>query len=289
MPPVTPVKSGIPELGADGKPKTDSEKKIEAEIRRLKLKINGEEREFDEPEVVRLAQKGFGADEKFREASTLRKQAEAFFQLLKTNPVAALTHPAIGHDVRKMAEDILFNQIQYEKMSPEQKELYHAKLKLKQLEDEKRRVADEEDNKKRSSLENEYRQNLQKKIMQALDSSGLPKTSRTVARVAHYMFEARTRGFRAQPEDVLDMVKTDYQRDFQDMFGALPGDAILKVIGDETRKRIREAELNSLKNPSLPVPKDGQPTPKEDENKPKKIMTSQEFRERNRKIMAAEE
>lgn len=290
----TPKPAEKPQGGDPGAPGGDpgkgpAEKKIDAEIRRLKLKINGEERELPEDEVVRLAQRGMGADEKFRESAKMRKQAENFFKLLKTNPAAALAHPAIGLNVRQFAEDIIYKQIQYEKMTDEQKELYEAKLKLKQMEDEKRRLHDEQQTKKQSVLENEYKDTLQKKIVDVLETSGLPKTPRTVARVAHYMFEARARGVRAEPADVIDMVQSDYHKDFQDMFGALPGEAILKIIGDDARKKVREAELHSIKNPTLPVPRDGQPPAVDGPAKPRKILSSDEWRERNRRMLESGE
>src|SRR6202043_3515109 len=106
-----------------------------AEIRKLKLKIDGGEVEMPEGEVIALAQQGKSAGKRYQEAADLRRQAE---EILKAadDPTAFLTKK--GKDVRKWAEEFLMGELKREAMSPEQRKALENEGKLKQFEDEKK-------------------------------------------------------------------------------------------------------------------------------------------------------
>jgi hypothetical protein len=97
---------------------TAAEKKI------WKLKAAGKEIDFDasdEERVKRAIEKGLGADEVFQTAAQTRKQAERFLHLLRTDPKSILTNPNLGIDIKKVAEEIVWDAIQEQSLTPEQK------------------------------------------------------------------------------------------------------------------------------------------------------------------------
>ena len=103
--------------------------------RLYRVKIDGQEMEVDESELLAGYQRAKAANKRFEEAAKQRKQAEHFLKLLRTDPVKVLQHPEVGHDVRQLAEDYLAEIIKKEKMSPEEREKAELKEKLQALDD----------------------------------------------------------------------------------------------------------------------------------------------------------
>src|SRR3990167_3492703 len=98
--------------GADSQTAMNEVKEAEKKLRKLKLKIDGEEieEEFDPEDndyltkqfqLAKVAQKRMG------EYSALEKDVQEFFNLLKTNPKKVLTDPNIGLDLKEFAASII--------------------------------------------------------------------------------------------------------------------------------------------------------------------------------------
>ena len=71
------------------------------------LKVNGQENQYTLDELMRMASKGQGAEEKFRQAADSRRQLEDIFVSLKNDPVAVLNK--MGLNTREIFEDYLSN------------------------------------------------------------------------------------------------------------------------------------------------------------------------------------
>lgn len=286
---------------ADGQP---TEAQVAEAIRKFKLVIGGKEQEVDEKTLISMAQMGEGARQKFNQAALMRKQAEDFVRMLKTNPEQVLAHPDIGLDVREWAEKFLYERLKQEQLSPEERERVELKKRVEQMEGEKKeqeRLAQEA---KFKEAQEHFRENLQNDIIKVLDQSGLPKTPYTIRRMAHHMLESRMAaqkyyeetGVKVEPlgpADVVDLVMNDYIDEHNQLLGALPGDKLLSILKEDVRKKIREAELAAMKGGTKvpqPVPAGEQPPANPAREQPaKKGLTMQEWRERNRKLLEGEE
>lgn len=227
-----------------------------AEKKRYRLKIDGEEADYDEDEVVRMAQKGRAADKKFQESSQMRKQSEEFIRLLKEDPRKVLSHPSIGHDLKKFAEDILLEQLQDEMLSPQEKEIREYKSKLAKYEEQERKTKEAEDAKNKESVKAKYAEDYNKQIIDALEAGGLPKTEYTVQRMIYYMSKAIENGYEMSALDVRDLVKRDYQQDTKSLYSGLDSEALLAILGDDVVKKLKKEDIkkvkgfqNNLKNP----------------------------------------
>ena len=55
-------------------------------------------------------------------------------------------------------------------------------------------------------------------------------------------------GLSRDPSDYVDMVREDYMRDIQELFGSTDGDTMLKFLGEEGSKKIRASDLKRLKS-----------------------------------------
>lgn len=249
-----------------GKAAETKQEKVENAIRAMELTIRGQKRQvnLDDPHdlefLKKIAQKGESADQKFNDAYHMRQQAEEFIKLLKTDPIAVLSHPSVGLDVRKFAEEFLYQRLQEDKLTPEQKEALGLK---KELEEYKKRERESAEAKKAAEFEAakaEYKGKLTEEIIKVLETSQLPKSPRTVARMAHYILEAKRRGWTdVHPNDVVDMVWEDYIQEHNELMGALPGERLAKFMSEDLRKKLRELDAQLIKQPGVRVKAEDQP------------------------------
>lgn len=259
--------------------------------KKYSLTINGEVKELDEKTVLMLAQKAMGADEKFAKAYKIKKQAEDLITYAKSNLPEFLRN--LNIDPHEWAENIIMDRIKIEKMTPEQRELMEVKKKLNEMEEEKRRIEQEKKEIMIKETVEKIQNDLTEKIIEQLEKSKLPKTPRTVARIAHYMLEGLKNGVRFSPADVIDVVWEDYVREHQEMYGELPSDKLLNLFNESIRKKIREIELEQIKGMTDKMKQVQQSLPPisdktNEENKRKKYLTLDEFREYNKKLLEEE-
>ena len=122
---------------------TPTEKK---RVNSLMLKFNGKEYEeklpfeIDEDQsdwMRKQLQLAKMSQTKSQEVASLEKEVVAFLQELKTNPRKALANPMIGIDIKQLAADILEEEIENSRKSPEQLEREKLQNELKALRDER--------------------------------------------------------------------------------------------------------------------------------------------------------
>jgi hypothetical protein len=223
-----------------------------AEIRKMKLKIDGVESEYGEDEVIRFAQQGKSANKKFQEAAQMKKESEELINLIKRDPRAVLEDPRIGHNFRKLAEDFLVAQIKEEMMTPEQKKHAEMEKQLRAFESEKKQQQQQQESAQMEQLKQHYANEYQTTITTALSQTGVPKTARTVKRMAELMSQSLANGIDLPPAQLAKIVKEDYLAEMKEMFGASDEDTLLGLLGDEVSNKIRRADLKKLKNAGNP-------------------------------------
>ncbi len=251
-------------------PATEAKKEaIKEEIRKHKLKVNGKEMEFDEPEVIRRAQLAESAQQKFQEASAMKKQAEQFFEALMNNPQEVLRHPEIAKKLklREFAEEFLSAELQNELMDPIERELKELReFKQKQEEEITNRSKKEQETAQQTrarEAQNKAAKEFDTNITEALAQTNLPKTAYTVKRVAEILLGARKNGYAMDINTAVDMVKEGYQTDLGAMVGGLEPEQLLKMFGDDIVKKLRKHDLAQLKsklNPQSAAAPSPQPT-----------------------------
>lgn len=252
----------------------DALKNIE---KKWKLKNKDAEIEVDEKELVRRAQLGMEAEKSISEGRKWKRDAETLIRLIKEDPVAVLSHPHIGHDVKALAEKVLLEQIKLEAMSPDQRAAHEATQKLRALEAEKKEAEEAAASKKREALEQHWAGEYQKQIIGALNKSGLPKTPFTVKRIAGYMHDALARGIKVTADDVVPLVMEDYMNEQKALFGAATEDTIAALLNPDLSEKFRKALLKKLKDGEVEtVPADEQPAAG-GEKPEKRKMTKEEF------------
>lgn len=215
--------------------------------RRFRVKVDDAEMEVDEAELIKGYSRAKAAHRRFEEASSMRKEVEGFLTALKQNPIAVLQDPSLGLDFRKIAEDYLYDQIKREEMSPEQRKIQEYERKLAEMQAERERFERESTEQKITEEQHAYAQKIEAEFTEALESSGLPKTTETVRRMAYLKRRALDAGYDMPATDLVVEVRESYLEEQRSVLGGLEGDALLSAIDEDILYKIRAAELARLR------------------------------------------
>ena len=224
-----------------GEPEPEAEAQPEPE--RYEVKWGDQTENLTLEELKAAYQTRRASDEKFRKSSMIEKQAEALLDRLKTDPVSILENPELGINFRELAEDYLYNKIQYEQMSDEERSHHDTREELERLRAEKQKREDQEFQSKVD--ENTKTYNAQ--IIHALEKSGIPKTPGSVRRIAQYMYNGHKAGRAITAEVAASLVKGDLMKEHKELYGNLQGDQLGEYFDPETLKRMRQFEIAKLK------------------------------------------
>lgn len=263
-----------------------SEKKQEAikqEIRRLKLKVNGSEREMAEHDVIALAQKAMGSDEKFRKASERDKRIAQIVKAAESDPEAydEVIRTLFGKDPEEIYKQRLAEKLKRMSMDPKDLELHEAKEKLRKYEAAEKKREEEAKAAKMKAAEEHYTKEYDKQISEGLKSSGLPINEDTIRMTAEIMLANLEGGMELPISTVMELVRERYQTNFKKLFGDYDPDKLLEFLGKDLFRKMQDADAKRRPSPDSPG-KQAMPRDEQDEPKAKEI-NSDDFRERIRK------
>lgn len=275
------------EQGASSQPKSESakaetpEKKEErpAPPLKFKIKFEDEEKEYDDPEEIRvLAQKGFAADKRFREASAMRKDAQEFIQRVKQDPMAALEDMfSAEHDgergielLRQKTIDWLRPWAQTFEMTPEQRSMHEERQRLererKAFETEKARKQAEYNQK----IADQAQQSYIKEIESAFKQQGLEENKINVRKVARLLRESMDFELGITPADAVLQVKREIES--QKAKDTQPP-SLDELLKDAAKREEMKLKIAALEKPPSTPPFPSTPKKDEDQKEPKERAT----------------
>lgn len=261
---------------SDSEPEAKETKAKESEskdaFKPVKLKAGDQEVEVGSlEELTRIAQKGFGAEKKFQEAAKIRQQAENILQAIQDNPLELMKHPSLREKFEAAAEELIWEKIQKEQMSAEERELMESKAELERYRKAEHERQQAERQRQQQELQEKYRADYQRQFIEALETGGVPKSDWSVQRMALYMKQALAQGMKhITPKDVVGYVKRDWMKAQADLYGALDGDRLIETLGADVVEKIRKADVSKFKQkPPAPGKVGGQLT-----SKPRRRYTS---------------
>lgn len=257
----------------------DNAAPVQPSKRKYKYKADGQEfeEELDESEIGRRLSLSKAAYKRMEEASKTQKQAEQFVKMLQEDPMRILSNPQVmgNEKFRELAENFLAKQLEDQMLSPEQKQQREMQERLKKYEDAEKEQKTKAEQEQMLKLQEHYQQDYEQKIIKGLQSQNLPKTAKTVRRMAELMAKSAEHGIDLQPEHLAELVKADYVNEMREMFGSTEGDVLLNLLGDEVGNKIRKADLAKLRgNTGFNQPKTSSSN-SESPNQTKKIRASE--------------
>jgi hypothetical protein len=263
---------------------------------RHKLKIGGEERELPLSEILKLASKGEGAEQRFRQAAEKEREIENLLRKLPEDTIGALEHlvgdrsraaksvmAQLMKDPRTRAEveSFLVETYEYEsKPEPERRKVdEHRDLqaKAKRLEEIEKR-----DQEQRYTQEvQQHQQRFAQGFTQALGASGIPVTQHTMARMALHTEHALERHERVTLAEIAGRVRDELRADVSAHVGSLDADALAELLGEEKLGALRKRDVEKLR-PRAPMPERmpgaGKGRAEKPAGEPKRVGTSAFFR-----------
>lgn len=228
-------------------------------INSLKVKYNGRESEEklpfeidDDPAVIeymtRQIQLAKMSQSKAQEAATLEREVVSFLQELKTNPRKALANPMIGLDIKQFAAQVLEEEIENSRKSPEQLKIEEYESKLKAIEDERQKEKTEAERRAyEQTLERSY-EKYENMLLTTLDSNpDLPTTPYIVDKMTKYMSIAVDEGYEPDMDVITKIVREEIEGDVRHLLNILPVDKVEAIMGKTVLDKLRKSRLSSTK------------------------------------------
>jgi len=225
------------------KPKSLQISSDHLDVRKLRLKVDQQEEEIPEAELIELVRAGRNATQINKEALELKSLIEN----LKVNPRKALSDPRYGIDLYKLAEETLLEKIQQDMLTPEQKKIHDYEKRFKEIEEKENLEKERKEQQKLTEAESHWMNHYDKMFHEALTTSGLPKTPRTIKRMAEVAAVSVEKGNEIDAKVLASILRDDYMAELKDLLSAADEDSILSLVGDEIGNKIRKADLKRLK------------------------------------------
>jgi hypothetical protein len=214
-----------------------------------KLKVGGKDVDVDEAELLKRAQMGMSADEKWQEAAKMRKQLDGFMSMLQKDPAKALEK--LGFDVDELAERRIQQRIEEMRKSPEQLEKEKMQQELEQIRAEREQEKEDVRTREMKQLQDHFAIEIENDISSALDNNefGFPKSPYVVKRIADTMILAMKNGYKdVKASDVLPIVRDEIRKELHDMYSSSPDEVFEQLVGKDRLNKYRRGKIKKTKS-----------------------------------------
>lgn len=211
--------------------------------RQILLNINGEKINKPLSEVIRMAQKNISGDKKLEEAAEARKAVAMMYEKLKNNTWEAIRE--MGKDPEQMATDLLYEKIQKEKMSPEEREAMELRKKVKEYEEKENSLKKIQEEERQNAIIEQNIQQIDMEIAEAIEKSTISRTNLNIKNIARYMAEGLERGIPISAKEAVKLIEEDEREAISQKFAG-DGETLFNTIGEEAFKKMNKYYLNKI-------------------------------------------
>ncbi len=264
----------------------------EIPLREAKVEVNGQVMQINErqlkalwglPENEPLTNKEFKtmvssykaqktSDFATRNARQQEKLVKEIAEMIQTNPWQLLQRA--GYDPRQLAEEYLTQAIEEDMLPENEKELRRVRQEKEELERQYKEELTRREQEQMQVAIQQAQQEISNSIIEALESSSLPKSPEVVKRIANYMLIAEQKGINVNPKQVIPLVEEDFRNLNAQILKSLDPTKRISYIGEDLLKQIRQDDLARLKTSQSQT---SQSAPKPRQSANKKI-TKEEWR-----------
>ena len=264
----------------------------EIPLREAKVEVNGQVMQINErqlkalwglPENEPLTDKEFKtmvssykaqktSDFATRNARQQEKLVKEIAEMIQTNPWQLLQRA--GYDPRQLAEEYLTQAIEEDMLPENEKELRRVRQEKEELERQYKEELTRREQEQMQVAIQQAQQEISNSIIDALESSSLPKSPEVVKRIANYMLIAEQKGISVNPKQVIPLVEEDFRNLNAQILKSLDPTKRISYIGEDLLKQIRQDDLARLKTSQSQA---SQSVPKPRQSANKKI-TKEEWR-----------
>jgi hypothetical protein len=232
-------------------PETKAESQAPAQSfkEKFKLKVDGEEIEEeidwnDKATLTKKLQLARAAEKRMGEAGSVKAQALQIIKAFESGDISLLQKHPKG---REIAEAFLMSQIESEMLTPEQKKAREDETELQRYRREEKERKDGEISAAQAKRESELAQGFQKTIIDAIEKTGLPKSTELVKRMAGLLLKNNKLGLDLTADELAAEVKTETTGLLKSIVGQATGAQLIEMFGPELAKQIRKHDIDNLK------------------------------------------
>jgi hypothetical protein len=241
------------------------ESKAEAKkrINKLKIKFNGKEMEEtlpfdidDDPKQIeymqRMLQMNKLASHKSQEYSQLEREVMDFVEDLRQNPRKALSNPRIGIDIKKLAAEVLEEELENAKKTPEQLKIEEYERRMKELESEREERSKFEEQQRLEMMEQRAYEHYNSTLERTFKEHELPQNPYYVKKVASIMRTLVDNDIDPDASIIAKHVKEEGLTDLKQILGSTPEEQLEALFGD-TYEKMRKHRLSKAKKSTQAV------------------------------------
>lgn len=266
---------------------TDSPSSPTTNPEKFKVKVDGQEIEVDIEELKQGYSHGKAANDRLREAAEMRKQAkvlEESLEAVKQGDYKSLVKLLGKDEARKVAEELLLDEINYNQLSDEEKAFIERQQELEEREKKLKEFEEQQEQAKRQELQTKALQDIDQEIGEVLKSLGRKPNPKLVAMIAQEMLEDLEYRQGNVPLESRKLMKAqDAVKGVEKRVTSNIGDYITSLTPEQAREKFpdlaehfRKAEVAAIKSQGL-KPGQAAAEPKKRKAKKAKRMTIDEW------------
>lgn len=247
--------------------------------------VNGKTHQMTLDQMRSAASMSYAAQQRFEEASKMRKDYETFKSSAQKDLIQALRAEGFNNEQIREQMERWYTEtyIEPETLTPEQRKLKEYESQLKKYQEQEAQKLAEQQKQQEEELTSKQREYLTGQIVTALEKSGLPKTKFIASRMAFYMRENLLQGWEAPMDVIVQQVKQERQALMSGEVGGLEGEALIQYLGEDIVDKIRKHDLMQLRSRRQNMSNNFQTSGQSQQNHSEKIDSS-EVRRRLREL-----
>jgi hypothetical protein len=229
----------------------------DADLKKIaKFKVDGKEEKLPLAEIIKRAQKGTAAEKRMEQATLLERRIQQINQMAQDNPREYLR--MLGHDLDKLADEAVQEQIKRRQMTEEQRREADLKAELESERKEKLKLKKMEEDRAKTWRQQQVEGAIGEEYSKALQELKFPKNSYLVQRAAAEQIRSIKRGEPLSAKQALVKIKEEFndtvRGTIQDVLsGDSPADAIRQLLSEPVVKLILESEVRRVKSGTSPT------------------------------------
>ncbi|TGN09976.1 hypothetical protein EHR08_13370 [Leptospira bandrabouensis] len=185
-----------------------------------------------------------------KQAIEIQKETNALIDKIKDHPLEVLSH--LGIDIDELAEKRIWEKIQYEQMTDEERETYEAKQKLKYYEEQENVRRQQEEYHRNQQAKQFHLEQFNKQILTEIEKNNLPKDTSTYKKFVVIVQKAIQNQLPVTFADIAQLVKEDLEKEDRrlvERYKKKDVNSLIEELGEETIKAIQQEQIKKLKNP----------------------------------------
>lgn len=256
----------------------------------VKVKVDGEEREVKQEELVKSYELAQASYKRFEEASKLRKDVDTFVDAIhragdaQDYDLMSSIFRQMGADFDSVVEARINHYIEQSKMTPEQREYSKFREEQDRWDRQKAEDAEHARNQQRSVHQEAYTKQFTEEFTEVLQSNNIPVNQFTMGQMTAHVRARVAAGIPYTRELANDMggrVKQAYLSSFKGYTQGLEGAQLVDAVGSDAADRLRKHQLSQAKVGRIQAAtaaEDPEATPAP--TKKRKVTSLEEFQER---------